>query len=76
MDLCILLKNSLIMDLFLINTQLLSSQDWSGVYYCDVLSAVWTLILTAPIHCRASIAEQVIHISKPDEDTNSEWPTG
>ncbi len=22
--------------------------------YCDVLSAVWTLILTAPIHCRAS----------------------
>ncbi len=32
--------------------------DWSGVDYCDVLSAVWTLILTAPIHCRASIAEQ------------------
>ncbi len=24
------------------------------------LSAVWTLILTAPIHCRASIAEQVM----------------
>ncbi len=23
------------------------------------LSAVWTLILTAPIHCRASIGEQV-----------------
>ncbi len=28
--------------------------DWSGVDYCDI-SAVWTLILTAPIHCRASI---------------------
>ncbi len=28
--------------------------------YCDVLSAVWTLILTAPIHCRASIGEQVM----------------
>ncbi len=28
--------------------------------YCDVLSAVWTLILTAPIHCRASISEQVM----------------
>ncbi len=29
------------------------------------LSAVWTLILTAPIHCRASIAETVMqrHIS-------------
>ncbi len=23
------------------------------------LSAVWTLVLTAPIHCRGSIAEQV-----------------
>ncbi len=34
--------------------------DWSGVGYCDVLSAVWTLILTAPIHCRASIDEQVM----------------
>ncbi len=31
------------------------------------LSAVWTLILTAPIHCRASIAETLMqrHIS-PD----------
>ncbi len=26
--------------------------------YHDVLSAVWTLILTAPIHCRGSIGEQ------------------
>ncbi len=25
------------------------------VDYCDVLSAVWPLILTAPIHCRGSI---------------------
>ncbi len=24
------------------------------------LSAIWTLILTAPIHCRLSIAEQVM----------------
>ncbi len=29
------------------------------------LSAVWTLILTAPIHCRGSIGEQVLrHFSK------------
>ncbi len=36
------------------------------------LSNVWTLILTAPIHCRASIAEQVmLHFSKSDEETNS-----
>ncbi len=30
---------------------------------CDVvmfLSAVWTLILTAPIHCRGSVGEQVM----------------
>ncbi len=36
--------------------------DWSGVDYLWIivmfLSAVWTLILTAPIHCRGSIAEQ------------------
>ncbi len=35
--------------------------DWNGAavdYFIVVfLSAVWTLILTAPIHCRASIAE-------------------
>ncbi len=37
---------------------------WSGVDYLWIivmfLSAVWTLILTAPIHCRWSIAEQVM----------------
>ncbi len=42
---------------------------WSGVDYLWIivmfLSAVWTLILTAPIHCRASIAETLMqrHIS-------------
>ncbi len=38
--------------------------DWSGVDYLWIivmfLSAVWTLILTAPIHCRGSIAETVM----------------
>ncbi len=37
---------------------------WSGVEYLWImvmfLSAVWTLILTAPIHCRGSIGEQVM----------------
>ncbi len=33
--------------------------DWSGVDYYDVLSAVWTLIVTAPIHCRGFIGVQV-----------------
>ncbi len=47
------------MDLFLTNTQFVSSQDvnwWTGVVWIIVmfLSAVWTLILTAPIHCRGS----------------------
>ncbi len=46
------------MDLFI-----LSSQDinwWTGVMWIIVmfLSAVWALILTAPIHCRTSIGEQ------------------
>ncbi len=38
--------------------------DWSGVDYLWTivmfLSAVRSLILTAPIHCRGSIGEQVI----------------
>jgi len=33
---------------------------WLLVDYCDVLSVLWTLILTAPIHCRGSIAEQMM----------------
>ncbi len=28
--------------------------------YCDVLSAVWSLILTAPIHCRGSIGVAIL----------------
>ncbi len=55
------LKNILMLDLF----QLLSSQDvnwWTGVVWIIVmfLSAVWTLILTAPIQCRESIVETVM----------------
>jgi len=57
----ILVKNILMMDLF----QLFTSPDvnwWTGVVWIIVmlLSAVWTLILTAPIHCRASIGETVM----------------
>ncbi len=46
------------------------------------LSAVWTLILTAPIHCRASIAETLMqrHIStnlmKKQTHPNLEWTEG
>ncbi len=57
--------------------------DYRGVGYLWIivmfLSAVWTLILTAPIHCRGSIGEQVMqsYIStnlkntKKHEETNS-----
>ncbi len=50
---------------FLTNTQLYTSKDvnwWTGVVWIIVmfLSAVWTLILMAPIHCRGSIGEQVM----------------
>ncbi len=78
-----LIKNILMMDLF----QLLSSQDvnwWTGVVWIIVmfLSAVWTLILTAPIHCRGSIGEQVMqwHISpnlmKKQTHLHLDWPEG
>ncbi len=74
-------KNILMLDLF----QVLSSPDvnwWTGVVWIIVmfLSAVWTLILTAPIHCRASIAETVMqrHIStnlmKKQTHPNLGWP--
>ncbi len=46
--------------------------DWSCVDYFWIivmfLSAVWTLILTAPIHFNGSIAEQVI------QDLHLRWP--
>ncbi len=71
------------MDLF----QLLSSLDvnwWTGVVGIIVmfLSAVWTLILTAPIHYKASIAETLMqwHIStnliKKQTHPDLEWPEG
>ncbi len=72
--------NALMMDLFLTNTQLLASQDinwWTGVVWIIVmfLSAVWILILTAPIHCRGSIGDKwwnatFLQICS-DEETNS-----
>ncbi len=53
------------MYLFLTNMQFVDYLHylWMIVMF---LSAVWTLILTAPIHCRASIAEQVemLHFSR------------
>ncbi len=52
-------------------------------YLCIIvmlLSAVWTLILTAPIHCRASIAETVMecyistNLMKKQTHPNLGWP--
>jgi len=47
---------------FLFTTHYL--MNWSNVHYLWIivmfLSAIWTLILTAPIHCRGSIYEQVV----------------
>ncbi len=52
------------MYLLITNTQFFLNMDWGGVNYLWIivmfLSAVWTLILTAPIHCRGSISEQVM----------------
>ncbi len=57
-------KNILMMDLFPTNTQILAPHDnncSTGVMWIMMfLSAVWTLILTAPIHCRGSICKQVM----------------
>ncbi len=60
--------------------------DWSGVDYLWIivmfLSAVWTLILTAPIHCRGSIAEEVMecyiypNLMKKHTHLHLGWPEG
>ncbi len=60
--------------------------DWSGVDYLWIivmfLSAVWTLILTAPIHCRGSIGEQVMqcyispNLMKKQTYLQLGWPVG
>ncbi len=58
--------------------------EWCGllVDYCDILSAVWTLILTAPIHCRGSTAEQVMqcyispNLMKKQTHLHLGWPEG
>ncbi len=45
--------------LFLTNMHLFTITDGLWIILM-CLSTVWTLILTAPIHCRASIGEQVM----------------
>ncbi len=60
--------------------------DWSGVDYLWIivmfLSAVWTLILTAPIHCRASIDETLMqwhtspNLMKKQTHLHLGWPEG
>ncbi len=74
------LKKVLMLDLFhLCLLQMLTDGlEWCGVDYCDVF--IRTLILTAPIHCRASIAETLMqrHIStnlmKKHTHPNLRWP--
>ncbi len=50
------------------NTQLFTSRDvnwWTGVVWIIVMFlSVWTLILTAPIHCRGSLVNTWCHFSK------------
>ncbi len=66
------------MDLLLTNMQLFTSQDmlldWGHVGYLWIivmfLSAVWTLILMAPIHCKGASNAKFLQICT-DEETNS-----
>ncbi len=47
---------------FSLHTMLIDGLEWCDYLWIIVmfLSVVWTLILTAPIHCRWSIGEQVM----------------
>ncbi len=66
------------------NNMLIDGLDWSGVDYLwiilfivMILSAVWTLILMAPIHCKVLMGEQIMYCNAKflqicsDEETNS-----
>ncbi len=57
-------KNITITHSFSPHKPFIDGLEWCGVVYLWIivmfLSAVWTLILTAPIHCRWSIGEQVM----------------
>ncbi len=65
-------SNSLKLNLLIINIQCFASENinwWTGVVsftcrLCDFFYQLFGLILTAPIHCRWSIGEQVISFSK------------
>ncbi len=71
---CIWVKNILMMDLF----HLLSSPDvnwWTGVLRIIVMF-LSALILTAPIHCRASIAETLMQNISPNlmkKNSSTSW---
>ncbi len=50
--------------------------DWSGVDIYVIFISCLALILTAPIHCRASIGEQVIQICSDEEiNSSTSWMT-
>ncbi len=59
LDLCIFLSSfKQCYFLFITNMLLSTLQDvWIT---CEFVSAVWTLVLTAPIHCRGFIDEQAM----------------
>ncbi len=57
-------KNVLMLDLFQLK-MLTDGLEWCGLLWCFYQ----TLILTAPIHCRA--CDAMLHFSKSDEETNS-----
>ncbi len=76
---------NILMNFFLTNMQLFTSHDvnwWTGVVWIIVrfLSAVWTLILTAPIHCIGTNwgASDVMQIffKSPNKHSSTGLPAG
>uniref|UniRef100_A0A9J8ASR0 Si:dkey-224e22.2 n=1 Tax=Cyprinus carpio carpio TaxID=630221 RepID=A0A9J8ASR0_CYPCA len=66
----------LMMDLLITNSQFVDYIRYLWIIMM-LLSAVWTLILTAPIHCRGSNGEEVCNViflrMCSDEETNSPY---
>ncbi len=68
-----------LMTCFVVQSHIIDGLEWCGLLW--FLSAVWTLILTAPIHCKGTICEVMLNFSrsfqmKKQTHLHLGWPEG
>ncbi len=68
-----------IMTCFVVQSPIIDGLEWCGLLW--FLSAVWNLILTAPIHCKGTTCEVMLNFSrsfqmKKQTHLHLGWPEG